>query len=79
MKLLRKHGVTEHTRRGTGHRALRREVAPGQSVQCSLFFHGDSETIGIPVIKAIRGRLRLSAQDGVSDQQFYGHKKKPRK
>ncbi len=71
IKILRGIGVTEHTRRGTSHRALRGQVE-GRAVQYSLPYHGSNETIQPSVIKAIRNRFTLLLEDGVSDKQFYG-------
>ena len=71
LKLLRRFGVTEHTRRGTSHRSLQREVSAGVVLQYTLSFHGDNETIRPSVIKAIRTQFELLPEDGVSDRDFY--------
>ena len=72
IRRLKKFSIIEDTKGRGGERKLWREVRPGEWVQYSLRFHGDSETIQIPVIQAIRRRLLLSRRDGVSDKDFYG-------
>lgn len=71
LKCLGKFGVREHTRKGTGHRALRGTV-DGKPMSYSLSFHGDNENIDPSIIKSIRRRFRLMPEDGVSDRKFYG-------
>ena len=68
---LRRFGVWEEKKRGTGHRALCKEMGPGKPLAYTLPFHGNNETVQPSVIKAIRERFLLTPENGVSDEEFY--------
>ena len=69
---LRKFGVLEESKRGTGHRALCKDMVPGKRLAYTLPFHGNNETVQPSVIKAIRERFLLTPENSVSDGEFYG-------
>jgi hypothetical protein len=72
VKRLRLFGVVENKTRGKGsHRMLIRVV---EGVKCSypIRCHHEGEVKPRAVIGALRRRLRLTDEDGISDEDFYG-------
>lgn len=72
IKILRGFGVTENKVRGKGsHRRLVRTVGNHQH-STTISFHGRDAAHSGSVVEAIRRRLKLTEEDGVSDEDFYG-------
>ena len=72
IKILRGFGVTENKVRGKGsHRRLVRLVGNRQ-YSTTITFHGRNMEHSGSVVESVRRRLKLTDEDGVSDQDFYG-------
>jgi hypothetical protein len=72
LKRLRKYGVAERAARGKGSERLLERLVGGTKLTIATKCHNEGDQKPKAVIRAIRRRLRLTARDGVSDEQFYG-------
>ena len=72
LKRLKAFGVDEDPRRGKGSERLLTRVVDGVQLSIPTKCHSESDTKPRAVIAAIRRRLKLTARDGVSDEEFYG-------
>ncbi len=75
LALASKYGVYEDPKRAKGSERLWvRELADGAKRSIPVTCHGLGYVIGVGLVKAIRRRLLLAPQDGVSDEAFYSKK-----
>lgn len=75
LALVARFGVYEDPKRGKGSERLWvREFADGTKRSIPVTCHGPGYVIGVGLVKAIRRRLLLTPQDGVSDEAFYATK-----
>lgn len=72
LKRLKLFGVSEDAKRGKGSERLLSRVVDGRVLSTTTKCHSESDQKPKAVIRAIRRRLKLTAQDGVSDDEFYG-------
>ena len=71
LKRLKRFGVIEYCDRGKGSERLLVRVVDGRKYSTSTKCHSESDQKPKGVIGSIRRRLKLSADDGVSDYDFY--------
>ena len=72
LALVSKYGVYEDPKRAKGSERLWiRELTDGTKRSIPVTCHGSGYVIGVGLVKAIRRRLLLTPQDGVSDEAFY--------
>ena len=75
LALVGKYGVYEDPKRAKGSERLWvRELGDGTKRSIPVTCHGPGYVIGVGLVKAIRRRLLLTPQDGVSDEAFYSKK-----
>jgi hypothetical protein len=73
LRRLKIYGVTEDKRRGKGSERLLTRVVDGQQLRITTKCHNEGDEKPRAVIAAIRRRLRLTADDGIPDDEFYGN------
>ena len=71
LKRLKKYGVAEDKKRGKGSERLLVRIVGGQKRTIATKCHSDGDEKPRAVVAAIRRRLALTNDDGVSDQEFY--------
>jgi hypothetical protein len=72
MKLVSKYGVYEDKKRAKGSERLWiRELQDGTKRSVPVTCHGSGYVIGVGLIRAIRRRLMLTSEQGISDEEFY--------
>ena len=72
LKLVRKYGVYEDPKRAKGSERLWVQGRmDGSKRSIPVTCHGGSYVIGVGLVRAIRRRFSLRAEDGVSDAEFY--------
>lgn len=71
-KILATFGVHEEQGRGKGSERMLVGIVDGRVVRYPTKCHHEGDEKQIPVINAIRRHFKLTAADGVSDQDFYG-------
>jgi len=71
LRLLKRYGVREEHKSRSGDRRLVRQLPDGRKIAFTLRFHGHNETIQPSIIRALRRRFQLTAEDGHSDEEFY--------
>ena len=72
LALVSKYGVYEDPKRAKGSERLWiRELTDGTKRSIPVTCHGPGYVIGVGLVKAIRRRLLLTPQEGVSDEAFY--------
>lgn len=71
LKILRRFGINEVKARGKGSHRLLVGVVDGGLVKHPIKCHNDGEEKPKAVIASIRRVFRLTARDGVSDNDFY--------
>jgi hypothetical protein len=71
LKRLRKFDVQENAARGKGSDRLLVRVVDGVSLSIPTKCHNEGDQKPKAVIRAIRRRLKLTSEDGVSDHDFY--------
>jgi hypothetical protein len=74
LKRLKLFGVDEIKSRGKGSERLFIRVVDGVKLSIPTKCHNENDEKPRGVISAIRRRLRLTPNDGVTDEQFYGKK-----
>ena len=72
LKILKKFGVFEDKTRGKGSERLLVRIVSGVRCMISTKCHKEGDQKPKAVIAAIRRRLKLTPEDGVSDNEFYG-------
>lgn len=72
LKRLKQFGVIEDRSRGKGSERLLVRVVSGIRYYITTKCHNEGDQKPKAVIAAIRRRLLLTPEDGVSDQEFYG-------
>ncbi len=72
LQRLRLFGVVENKARGKGSHRLMIRVVEGVKYFYPIRCHNEGEVKPRAVIGALRRRLRLSGEDGISDEEFYG-------
>lgn len=71
-KILRSFGIQENKRRGKGADRMFVGIVEGRPVHYPTKCHHEGDEKPVPVINAIRRAFRLTQQDGVTDEDFYG-------
>ena len=72
LKLVGKYGVYEDPKRAKGSERLwMQKRVDGSKRSIPVTCHGMSYVIGVGLIRAIRRRFSLTAEDGVPDEEFY--------
>jgi hypothetical protein len=71
LKLLRRFGVVEDKGRGKGSERMLIRIVGGVKHSIATKCHNEGDQKPRGVIAAIRRRLRLTPEDGVSDKEFY--------
>lgn len=71
LKLLKKQGVIEDQSRGKGSERMLVGMVDGVERTLPTKCHKESDEKPKGVIKSIRRHFKLTAADGVSDQEFY--------
>jgi hypothetical protein len=74
-KRLRRFGIRENETAGKGSERMFVGYVDGRLVTYPTKCHGEGQEKPIPVIEAIRRHFHLTAQHGVTDNQFYQGKK----
>ena len=75
LKLASRYGVYEDAMRAKGsERMWIRELPDRSRRSIPVTCHGAGYVIGVGLVKAIRRRLLLTSQDGVSDNESYSQK-----
>ena len=72
LRRLKRFGVVEVKRRGKGSEKLLMRVVGGRKYSTTTKCHSENDQKPVAVIQAIRRRLKLAKEDGVSDSKFYG-------
>lgn len=72
LKRLKLFGVIEVKGRGAGSERLLKRVVNGVELSTTTRCHHEGDQKPKGVIAAIRRRLKLDAESGVSDKDFYG-------
>jgi hypothetical protein len=72
LRILRRYGVTEDRRRGKGSERLLQRTVGGRKEVYPIKCHKEGEVKPTAVVKAVRRRLRLTQDDGILDDEFYG-------
>jgi hypothetical protein len=72
LKRLKLFGVIEDRTRGKGSERLLSRILEGKKYSTTTKCHSDSDQKPKAVIKSIRRRLKLTPENGVSDEDFYG-------
>ena len=72
LRRLKLFGVVEDRSRGRGSERLLTRIVDGRRYSTTTKCHSDSDQKPKAVIKSIRRRLKLTPDDGVSDDAFYG-------
>lgn len=70
--ILKTFGIEENKRRGKGSERLFVGVVNGVVTSIPTKCHSENDEKPVPVIHAIRRRFRLTPEDGISDEEFYG-------
>ena len=73
LRRLKAFNVREIKSRGKGSERLLQRVVGGVKYSTSAKCHSEGDKKPVAVIRAIRRRLKLTEEDGVSDSEFYGH------
>lgn len=72
LKLASRYGVYEDKKRAKGSERLWiRELPDGTRRSVPVTCHGSGYVIGVGLIRAIRRRLMLTPDHGISDEEFY--------
>jgi hypothetical protein len=71
IRILRRYGVAEDKRRGKGSHRLLVGYVEGHKRSYPIKCHKESEVKPIPVVQAVRRAFNLTAEHGVSDDEFY--------
>ena len=71
LRRLKRFGVVEVKRHGKGSERLLIRVVEGRKYSTATKCHSDNDQKPVAVIQAIRRRLKLAKEDGVSDSKFY--------
>ncbi len=72
LKLTGKYGVYEDKKRAKGSERLWiRELPDGGKRSVPVTCHGSGYVLGVGLIRAIRRRLMLTSEHGISDEEFY--------
>jgi len=72
LSLVSKYGVYEDKKRAKGSERLWiRELSDGTKRSVPVTCHGGGYVIGVGLIRAIRRRLLLTSEHGISDEDFY--------
>lgn len=74
LKILKRFGVWEDARRGKGSERMLCRAIRGRELRYPTKCHNEGDEKPKAVVRAIRRALGLTAEDGVSDEQFYGKK-----
>jgi ribosomal protein L19E len=72
LRRLKLFGVTEDKSRGKGSERLLSRIVGGRKYTTTTKCHSESDQKPVAVIRALRRRLKLTKEDGVSDEDFYG-------
>lgn len=72
LKILRRYGVIEDRSRGKGGHSLLIRQVNGKRKRYPISAHGRGTEHCDHVVKAVRRAFSLTAEDSVSDQEFYG-------
>lgn len=70
-KILAKRGISELLDRGKGSHRMFVGVADGKRVSYPVKCHNENQEYSVSVVEAIRRAFRLSAADGIPDDEFY--------
>jgi hypothetical protein len=71
LKRLKRYGVEENARRGKGSERLLVRMVGGQRFSIPTKCHSEGDQKPKGVIRSIRRRLKLTEDDGVTDDDFY--------
>jgi len=72
LSLVSRYGVYEDKQRAKGSERLWiRELSDGTKRSVPVTCHGSGYVIGVGLIRAIRRRLMLTSEHGISDEEFY--------
>jgi hypothetical protein len=75
LELVERYGVHEDSRRGKGSERLWiRQLPDGSKRSIPVTCHSTGDVLGVGLVKAIRRRLLLTVQEGVSDEEFYANR-----
>jgi len=75
LSLAGKYGIYEDAKRAKGSERLWiRELPDGTKRSIPVTCHGSGYVIGVGLIRAIRRRFLVTAEHGVSDEDFYSKK-----
>ena len=72
LKRLKHFGVSEDKSRGKGSERLLTRIVGGTKFSTTIKCHNEGEQKPRAVVAATRRRLRLTANDGTPDNDFYG-------
>jgi len=72
LRRLKAFGVREVKGRGKGSERLLQRIVGGRKYSTTTKCHSENDQKPIAVIKSIRRRLKLTEEDGISDDDFYG-------
>ena len=71
LRILKRFNAYEDTKRGKGSERMLCRMVEGRLEQFPIRCHSENEEKPRAVIKALRRRLGLTEEDGVSDREFY--------
>jgi len=71
LRILKRFHCWEDKRRGKGSERMLCRMVEGRLERFPIRCHSENEEKPRAVVKAVRRRLRLTEEDGVSDEQFY--------
>lgn len=71
LRILRRFEVREDKKCGKGSHRMLRKVVNGQVESYPVRCHNENDQLSRPIVQAIRRRFQLTADDGVSDGEFY--------
>lgn len=72
LKILRRYEITENKSRGKGGHSLLVGIVDGRTKRYPISAHGRGTEHNRHVVAAVPRAFSLMAEDGVSDDEFYG-------
>jgi hypothetical protein len=72
LRILKRFNAYEEKKRGKGSERMLCRVVEGRLERFPIRCHSENEDKPRAVVKAVRRRFRLTKEDGVSDEEFYG-------
>jgi hypothetical protein len=72
LRILKRYGVYEEANRGKGSERMLARIIDGHVIRYPTRCHSSNDEKPRGVIRAIRRHFKLTSDDGVSDDEFYG-------